>query len=64
VSAGVTHKTNCLIGAALKYKVFKDIVDRSVKEGGTQIEYEDEDPKIRQLFETELAKRGLQSRMT
>jgi hypothetical protein len=36
----------------------------SVKEGGTQIEYEDEDPKIRQLFETELAKRGLQSRMT
>lgn len=47
-----------------KYKVFKDIVDRSVKEGGTQIEYEDEDPKIRQLFDAELAKRGLQSRMT
>ncbi|MGH7827745.1 MAG: cupin domain-containing protein [Candidatus Binatia bacterium] len=47
-----------------KYKVFKDIVDRSVKEGGTQIEYEDEDPKIRQLFEAELARRGLQSRMS
>lgn len=46
-----------------KYKVFKDIVDRSVKEGGTQIEYEDEDPKIRREFEAELAKRGIQSRM-
>ena len=43
--------------------MFKDIVDRSVKEGGTQIEYEDEDPKIRQLFEAELAKRGIESRM-
>jgi hypothetical protein len=47
-----------------KYKVFKDIVDRSVKEGGTQIEYEDEDPKIRRDFEAELAKRGIQSRMS
>jgi oxalate decarboxylase/phosphoglucose isomerase-like protein (cupin superfamily) len=46
-----------------KYKVFKDIVDRSVKEGGTQIEYEDEDPKIKRNFEAELAQRGIQSRM-
>jgi oxalate decarboxylase/phosphoglucose isomerase-like protein (cupin superfamily) len=46
-----------------KYKVFKDIVDRSVKEGGTQIEYEDEDPRIRRDFEAELAKRGLECRM-
>ena len=46
-----------------KYKVFKDIVDRSVKEGGTQIEYEDEDPKIRRDFEAELAQRGIKSRM-
>jgi oxalate decarboxylase/phosphoglucose isomerase-like protein (cupin superfamily) len=46
-----------------KYKVFKDIVDRSVKEGGTQIEYEDEDPQIRRDFEAELARRGIQSRM-
>ena len=46
-----------------KYKVFKDIVDRSEKEGGTQIEYEDEDPSIRVTFERELARRGICSRM-
>jgi quercetin dioxygenase-like cupin family protein len=39
-------------------------VDESVKKGGAQIELEDEDPKIRQMFEAELAKQGLQSRMT
>lgn len=38
-------------------------VDRSVKEGGRQIEYEDEDPSVRELFERELAARGLESRM-
>ena len=36
---------------------------RSVKEGGDQIEYEDEDPEIRRLFEAELAKEGLTSKM-
>jgi mannose-6-phosphate isomerase-like protein (cupin superfamily) len=46
-----------------KYKVFKDIVDRSVKEGGTQIEYEDEDPAIRRSFEEQLAERGVPSGM-
>jgi quercetin dioxygenase-like cupin family protein len=39
-------------------------VDESVKKGGAQIEFEDEDPMIRQMFEAELAKQGLQSRMT
>ncbi len=34
-------------------------VDESVKSGGDQIEYEDEDPAIRSLFERELAKEGL-----
>ena len=34
-------------------------VDESVKNGGDQIEYEDEDPQIRQTFERELAKQGL-----
>ncbi len=38
-------------------------VDESVKSGGDQIEYQDEDPKIRRLFEQELAKRGLVCRM-
>jgi hypothetical protein len=31
----------------------------SVKQGGTLIEYEDEDPSIRQTYETELAKQGI-----
>ncbi len=37
--------------------------DQDVKEGGDQIEYENEDPMIREMFETELAKRGLQIQM-
>ena len=31
----------------------------SVKIGGDQIEYEDEDPRIRAMFEEELGKRGV-----
>ena len=42
---------------------FDSAVYRSVKEGGGQIEYEDEDPEIRNLFEAELAKEGLTSKM-
>ena len=38
-------------------------MDKSEKAGGMQIEYEDEDPRIHDLFEAELAKRGLKSRM-
>ena len=38
-------------------------VDKDVKEGGNQIEYWDEDPSIRKMFEEELAKSGTQSRM-
>jgi oxalate decarboxylase/phosphoglucose isomerase-like protein (cupin superfamily) len=38
-------------------------IDESVKRGGAQIEFEDEDPMIRQVFEQELARNGLQSRM-
>jgi quercetin dioxygenase-like cupin family protein len=38
-------------------------VDRSVKQGGRQIEYEDEDPSVRDLFERELRARGLESHM-
>ncbi|HLB29386.1 MAG TPA: cupin domain-containing protein [Dehalococcoidia bacterium] len=36
----------------------------SVREGGAQIEYEDEDPEIRQIFESELAKAGVKIRMS
>ena len=39
-------------------------MDVSVKEGGRQIEYEDEDPRIRKIYEEELAKHGIPSRMS
>ena len=35
----------------------------SVRTGGDQIEYEDENPSIRKIFEQELAKRGVRSQM-
>ena len=35
----------------------------SVKLGGDQIEYEDEDPRVRAMFEEELGKRGVVSQM-
>jgi hypothetical protein len=35
-----------------------------VKEGGRQIEYEDEDPRIREIYEAELGKNGVPSRMS
>jgi hypothetical protein len=37
--------------------------EKSVKEGGDQIEYADEDPKIRQEFEQALKKSGAKSGM-
>ena len=39
-------------------------IDTSVKEGGTQIEYEDEDPKIHEYFESCLHKAGATCRMS
>jgi hypothetical protein len=38
-------------------------MDVSAKDGGMQIEYEDEDPRIQSLYEDELSTRGLKSRM-
>ncbi len=38
-------------------------MDVSVKSGGRQVEYEDEDPRILRMYEDELAKRGIPSRM-
>lgn len=37
--------------------------DVSVKQGGAQIEYEDEDPRIHQMFEQDLASHGAKCRM-
>ncbi len=42
-------------------KPYKGRMDRRL--GGDQIEYDDEDPKVRKIFEEELAKIGLESRM-
>jgi uncharacterized RmlC-like cupin family protein len=38
-------------------------MDVSVKDGGRQIEYEDEDPRIREIYEAELRAKGLPSGM-
>lgn len=38
-------------------------IDQSVTAGGNQIEYEEEDPEIRRMFESELARRGVESKM-
>jgi mannose-6-phosphate isomerase-like protein (cupin superfamily) len=38
-------------------------VDKNLKEGGNQIEYEDEDPEVRKMFERELDKHGMECRM-
>ena len=38
-------------------------MDVSVKDGGRQIEYEDQDPRIHRIFEQELAKYGHQPKM-
>lgn len=45
--------------AAIRAGVYK-----SVKEGGTLIEYEDEDPEIRRIYESELHNKGVTSRMS
>ena len=38
-------------------------MDVDVKAGGRQIEYEDQDPRIHQMFVEELAKKGLKPNM-
>jgi hypothetical protein len=38
-------------------------VDIDVKQGGNQIEYRDQDPRIHQMFEQELARKGLGVKM-
>ncbi|MDA1036125.1 MAG: hypothetical protein O3B65_04500, partial [Chloroflexi bacterium] len=38
-------------------------MDKTQKEGGNQVEYQDEDPKILDLYERELGKRNLNCKM-
>lgn len=48
-----------------KYPVFRQFaVSKPTTEGGDQIEYRDEDPKVREMFEADLAKAGMSSRMS
>jgi mannose-6-phosphate isomerase-like protein (cupin superfamily) len=47
---------------AQKRQVFLG-VDQDVKQGGAQIEYEDQDPRIHELYLEELAKNGVKSEM-
>lgn len=46
-----------------KRKLFGGGVDTSVKDGGNQIEYENQDPRIHEIFLNELAKNGVDSQM-
>jgi quercetin dioxygenase-like cupin family protein len=47
-----------------KYKIGIKLSEaKDVKAGGDQIEYEDEAPEIREMFERELAKSGIKSQM-
>ncbi len=39
------------------------ITDKSLKEGGDQVEYKDEDPQVRRMFEEALAEEGVESKM-
>ncbi len=45
-----------------KKKTFMGM-DVSIKDGGRQVEYEDQDPRIHRLYEAELAKHGIEPRM-
>jgi oxalate decarboxylase/phosphoglucose isomerase-like protein (cupin superfamily) len=44
-------------------RVSYEAMDKSQDEGGNQVEYENEDPRIRVLYESELAEEGIESRM-
>ncbi len=39
-------------------------VDKDVKEGGAQVEYEDQDQRVHQIWLDEIAKHGVESRMS
>jgi hypothetical protein len=38
-------------------------MDVSIKDGGRQVEYEDQDPRIHRMYVDELAKSGIAPRM-
>ncbi|MDO8636595.1 MAG: ethanolamine ammonia lyase-activating protein [Dehalococcoidia bacterium] len=49
----------------LNFRVYRNMgPDSDIREGGMQVEYEDESPEIRRIFEAELAKEGLACKMS
>ncbi|MFM1815615.1 MAG: hypothetical protein RLZ98_2310 [Pseudomonadota bacterium] len=42
----------------------KPAASTSIKEGGDQIEYEDQDPRIHEIFKSEMKKNGVENKMT
>jgi hypothetical protein len=48
---------------ASKRHLYDSGVDTSVKDGGNQLEYEDQDARIHETYLRELAKNGVHSRM-
>ena len=48
---------------AVKRQIWDHGVDTSIKEGGNQVEYEDQDPRIHDIWLKEIAKAGVKSLM-
>jgi hypothetical protein len=47
----------------MKREIWDVGVDKDVKQGGAQIEYEDQDPRVHKLWLEEIAKQGVESKM-
>lgn len=47
----------------MKREIWDVGVDKDVKEGGAQVEYEDQDPRVHQIWLDEIARHGVSSRM-
>ena len=47
----------------MKREIWDVGVDRSVKQGGAQVEYEDQDPRIHAMWLKEIAANGVESGM-
>jgi oxalate decarboxylase/phosphoglucose isomerase-like protein (cupin superfamily) len=49
---------------SVKNRVFKKYkIDQSVKDGGDQIDYADQDPSVHEMFEADLLRNGVESQM-
>ena len=47
----------------MKREIWDVGVDKDVKQGGAQVEYEDQDPRVHQIWLNEIASHGVESRM-